>query len=74
MAPAETHKPSIKGNNWLATLLSMAERGDGPPDNNMSEPLGILSTELKGPSDRLTEVWNREPYPIRLTETASISP
>jgi len=47
----------IKVNNRLATLLSMAERGDGPPTNNMPEILGILSTELKTYTDRLAMVW-----------------
>jgi photosystem II stability/assembly factor-like uncharacterized protein len=47
----------IKVNNRLATLLSMAERGDGPPTNNMPEILGILSSELKTYTDRLAVVW-----------------
>jgi len=47
----------IKVNNRLATLLSMAERGDGPPTNNMPEILGILSSELKTYTDRLALVW-----------------
>ena len=47
----------IKVNNRLATLLSMAERGDGPPTNNMPEIFGILSSELKGYTDRLAIVW-----------------
>ncbi len=47
----------IKVNNRLATLLSMAERGDGPPTNNMPEILGILSNELKIYTDRLALVW-----------------
>jgi photosystem II stability/assembly factor-like uncharacterized protein len=47
----------IKVNNRLATLLSMAERGDGPPTNNMPEILGILSSELKVYTDRLAVVW-----------------
>jgi hypothetical protein len=47
----------IKVNNRLATLLSMAERGDGPPTNNMPEILGILSSELKVYTDRLAIVW-----------------
>ncbi len=47
----------IKVNNRLATLLSMAERGDGPPTNNMPEIFGILSSELKTYTDRLALVW-----------------
>jgi photosystem II stability/assembly factor-like uncharacterized protein len=50
----------IKVNNRLATLLSMAESGDGQPTNNMPEIFGILSTELKGYSDRLTEIWKTD--------------
>ena len=50
----------IKVNNRLATLLSMAEAGDGPPTNNMPEILGILSAELKGYTDRLARVWSTE--------------
>jgi hypothetical protein len=47
----------IRVNNRLANLLSMAERGDGRPVNNMHEIFEILSTELKGYTDRLAEVW-----------------
>jgi hypothetical protein len=47
----------IKVNNRLATLLSMAERGDGRPTNNMPAIFEILNTELKGYADRLAEVW-----------------
>lgn len=47
----------IKVNNRLATLLSMAERGDGAPTNNMPEIFQILSTELKGYTDELSRVW-----------------
>ncbi|MFN0178517.1 MAG: WD40/YVTN/BNR-like repeat-containing protein [Gemmatimonadales bacterium] len=50
----------IKVNNRLANLMSMAERGDGRPTTNMPEIFRILSTELKGYTDRLTEVWARE--------------
>jgi photosystem II stability/assembly factor-like uncharacterized protein len=50
----------IKVNNRLATLLSMAERGDGRPTNNMPEIFGILSTELKGYTDRLAVVWKTD--------------
>lgn len=47
----------IKVNNRLANLLSMAQRGDGPPTNNMPEIFGILSAELKTYTDRLAVVW-----------------
>ena len=50
----------IKVNNRLATLLSMAERGDGRPTTNMPEIFTILSTELKGYSDRLAMVWKTD--------------
>ena len=47
----------IKVNNRLANLMSMAERGDGRPVNNMHEIFDILTTELKGYTDRLEQVW-----------------
>ena len=47
----------IKVNNRLANLLSMAQRGDGPPTNNMAEIFGILAAELKTYTDRLAAVW-----------------
>jgi hypothetical protein len=50
----------IKVNNRLATLLSMAENGDGRPTNNMPEIFGIMSTELKGYTDRLSVVWKAD--------------
>ena len=50
----------IRVNNRLATLLSMAERGDGRPTTNMPAIYGILSTELKGYTDRLAEIWKRD--------------
>jgi photosystem II stability/assembly factor-like uncharacterized protein len=50
----------IRVNNRLATLLSMAERGDGRPTTNMPEILGILSAELKGYTDRLAQVWAKD--------------
>jgi hypothetical protein len=50
----------IKVNNRLATLLSMAERGDGAPTNNMPEIFRILTTELKGYSDRLDQIWKTD--------------
>jgi photosystem II stability/assembly factor-like uncharacterized protein len=64
----------IKVNNRLANLLSMAERGDGAPINNMPEIFGILSAELKTYLDRLDAVWatdlaavNRELARLKLT-------
>ena len=50
----------IKVNNRLATLMSMAERGDGPPTSNMPELLRILSAELDGYLARLTQVWSTD--------------
>jgi hypothetical protein len=47
----------IKVNNRLATLLSMTERGDGAPTNNLSEIFEIMSAELKGYTDALARVW-----------------
>jgi len=47
----------IKVNNRLANLLSMSERGDGPPGNNMEEIFQIMVRELRGYTDRLQEVW-----------------
>jgi hypothetical protein len=47
----------IKVNNRLANLLSMSERGDGQPMNNMEEIFQILVDELRGYTDRLDEVW-----------------
>jgi hypothetical protein len=38
----------IRVNNRLANLLSMSERGDGPPGTYMSEIYGILRDELAG--------------------------
>jgi hypothetical protein len=64
----------IKVNNRLATLLSMAERGDGRPTTNMPEIFRILSTELDGYTRRLSQVWatdlaavNRELARLKLT-------
>ena len=50
----------IQVNNRLANLLSMAQRGDGAPNNNLEEILGILSAELKGYTDRLATVWSSD--------------
>jgi hypothetical protein len=50
----------IKVNNRLANLLSMAERGDGPPGTYMPEIFEILSTELKGYTDALDMLWKND--------------
>ncbi len=50
----------IKVNNRLANLMSMAERGDGPPGNQMPEIFQILSDELAGYEATLQEVWNTD--------------
>ncbi len=50
----------IKVNNRLANLMSMAERGDGRPGNQMPEIFQILTDELKGYTDTLEEVWARD--------------
>jgi len=50
----------IKVNNRIANLLSMSERGDGPPNQSMPEIFGILTTELKGYTDRLAVVWKTD--------------
>ena len=50
----------IRVNNRLAALLSMAERGDGRPLNNMPVLYDIMSTELQGYLDRLTQIWSKD--------------
>lgn len=50
----------IKVNNRLANLMSMAEMGDGRPGTYMPEIFDILSTELQGYLDRLSEVWSTD--------------
>ena len=50
----------IKVNNRLANLMSMSERGDGRPGNNMPVIFGILVEELSGYTDRLAEVWSTD--------------
>jgi photosystem II stability/assembly factor-like uncharacterized protein len=50
----------IRVNNRLAVLLSMAERGDGRPLNNMPVLFNIMSTELQGYLNRLTQVWAKD--------------
>ncbi|MDA0329260.1 MAG: glycosyl hydrolase [Gemmatimonadetes bacterium] len=47
----------IKVNNRLANLMSMAERGDGRPGNNMPVIFDILVEELQGYTTRLSEIW-----------------
>ena len=44
-------------NNRLANLLSMSERGDGRPGNNLEEIFQIMVDELRRHTDRLEEVW-----------------
>ncbi len=50
----------IKVNNRLANLLYMSERGDGRPTTNMPEIFGILTTELKGYTTELDNVWKTD--------------
>lgn len=50
----------IKVNNRLANLMSMSERGDGRPGNNMPVIFDILVEELRGYTDRLDEVWQTD--------------
>ena len=50
----------IKVNNRLANLLSMAERGDGPPGTYMPEILSILTKELTGYQGTLEKVWKTD--------------
>jgi len=47
----------IRVNNRLANLLSMSERGDGRPGNNMEEIFQIMVAELEGYTHRLEAVW-----------------
>jgi photosystem II stability/assembly factor-like uncharacterized protein len=50
----------IRVNNRLANLLSMSERGDGPPGTYMPEILSILSKELGGYTAKLDTVWKTD--------------
>ncbi|WP_306519109.1 glycosyl hydrolase [Gemmatimonas sp.] len=50
----------IRVNNRLANLLSMAERGDGPPGTYMPEILSILTKELGGYQATLEKVWKND--------------
>lgn len=47
----------IKVNNRLANLLSMTERGDGPPNDGMREVFQIMEDRLEGYTNRLEEIW-----------------
>ena len=40
--------------------MSMAERGDGRPGNNMPVILDILVEELRGYTDRLAVIWETD--------------
>jgi photosystem II stability/assembly factor-like uncharacterized protein len=50
----------IKVNNRLANLMSMSERGDGRPGNNMPVIFDILVEELRGYTERLELVWTSD--------------
>lgn len=50
----------IKVNNRLANLLSMSERGDGPPNDGMHEVFQIMVDELAGYTTRLNEIWETD--------------
>ncbi|MEP6778351.1 MAG: glycosyl hydrolase, partial [Gemmatimonadaceae bacterium] len=50
----------IKVNNRIANLLSMSERGDGPPNQSMPEIYSILTTELKGYTTKLDAIWKTD--------------
>lgn len=50
----------IKVNNRLANLLSMSERGDGPPGTYMPEIFDILSKELGGYLKTLDQVFTTD--------------
>ncbi len=50
----------IKVNNRLATLLSMAERGDGRPTSNRPEIYQILAKELDGYTAELGQLWKTD--------------
>ena len=57
----------IRVNNLLANLLSMSERGDGRPGNNMPVIFDILVEELSGYQQEIDELWS-----IELTEVNRI--
>ena len=50
----------IRVNNRLANLLSMSERGDGRPGNNMPVIFDILVEELTGYQQQLDAIWQLE--------------
>ncbi|MDG2283149.1 MAG: hypothetical protein P8L45_08495, partial [Longimicrobiales bacterium] len=50
----------IRVNNRLANLLSMSERGDGRPGNNMPVIFDILVEELAGYQQQLDAIWATE--------------
>ena len=50
----------IKVNNRLANLLSMSERGDGPPGTYMPEIFDILAKEMNTYSAHLSDVWKKD--------------
>jgi len=50
----------IRVNNRLANLLSMSERGDGPPGTYMPEIFGILRDELAGYQADLARVMQTD--------------
>ncbi len=50
----------IRVNNRLANLLSMSERGDGPPGTYMPEIFGILRDELAGYQSELARMMQTE--------------
>jgi photosystem II stability/assembly factor-like uncharacterized protein len=50
----------IRVNNRLANLMSMSERGDGRPGNNMPVIFDILVEELQGYTDRLDIIWSQD--------------
>ena len=50
----------IKVNNRLANLLSMADRGDGAPNEGMREVFGIMVDELDGYVATLDGIWGDE--------------
>jgi photosystem II stability/assembly factor-like uncharacterized protein len=50
----------IRVNNRLANLLSMSERGDGRPGNNMEEIFQIMVDRLSGYTTRLDQIWMTE--------------
>jgi photosystem II stability/assembly factor-like uncharacterized protein len=56
----------IKVNNRLANLLSMSERGDGPPQSGMHEIFDIMVEELRRYTDLLQEIWDTDLAAVNL--------